>query len=92
VAVGQLHPDGYLLQALVAAGLSRDVAESVTLFTDLVYASRDERVGRDSVLVDLGAVWRPTRNIALDASVVTSLAGSGPDWAVRGGVSVRFGR
>ena len=92
VAVGQLHPDGYLLQALVAAGLSRDVAESVTLFTDLVYASRDERVGRDSVLFDLGAVWRPTRNIALDASVVTSLAGSGPDWAVRGGVSVRFGR
>jgi hypothetical protein len=92
VAVGQLHPDGYLLQALVAAGLSRDVAESVGLFTDVVYASRGERAGRDSVLVDLGAIWRPTRNIALDASVVTSLTGSGPDWAVRGGVSVRFGR
>jgi hypothetical protein len=92
VAVGQLRPSGYLLQAIVAAGLSRDVAESVTLFTDMLYASRDERGGRDGVLVDLGAIWRPTRNIALDASVVTSPAGPGPDWAVRGGVSVRFGR
>jgi hypothetical protein len=92
VAVGQLRPGGYLLQALVAAGLSRDLVDAVTLFTDVVYASRGERDSRDSVLVDLGVIWRPTPNVALDASAVTSLAGPAPDWAVRGGVSVRFGR
>jgi hypothetical protein len=30
--------------------------------------------------------------VALDASVVTSLVGQGPDWGLRAGVSVRFGR
>jgi hypothetical protein len=43
------------------------------------------------VLLDLGVIWRPTRNVALDASAVTALAGRGPDWALRAGVSVRFG-
>lgn len=90
-AVGQSRPSGYLVQALAAAGASRDVARGLTLFTDLVYASPDERGGRDALLLDLGAIWRPTANVALDASVVTSLAGRGPDWALRGGVSVRFG-
>ncbi len=90
-AAGQSRPSGYLLQAIVAAGASRDVVEGLTLFTDLAYASRDEREGRGTLLLDLGAIWRPTANVALDASVVTSLAGRGPDWALRGGVSVRFG-
>jgi len=91
-AVGQSHPGGYLLQALVVAGLSRDVIDGLTLFTDLAYGSRDERSSRDSVVLDAGVLWRATRDVALDASVVTSLAGPGPDWRVRGGVSVRFGR
>lgn len=91
-AVGQSRPGGYLLQALAVAGLSRDVADGITLFTDLAYASRDERATRDSVVLDAGLVWRPARDVALDASIVTSMAGPGPDWAVRGGVSVRFGR
>jgi outer membrane putative beta-barrel porin/alpha-amylase len=91
-AVGQSRPGGYLVQALAAAGASRDVADGLTLFTELVYTSRDERDGRDSLLVDLGAIWRPTPTVALDASAVTSLAGRGPDWALRAGVSVRFGR
>jgi hypothetical protein len=90
--VGQTRPGGHLLQAIVAAGASRDLADWLTLFTDLVYVSREERAGRDTVLLDLGAIWRPTRDLAVDASVVTSLAGAGPDWGLRGGVSVRFGR
>jgi hypothetical protein len=42
---------------------------------------------------DLGErlTWRPTPDVALDASAVTSLR-RGPDWVLRGGVSVRFGR
>jgi hypothetical protein len=91
-AVGQSRPGGHLLQALLALGLSRDLVERVTAFTDVFYASRDERDGRDRVGLDAGLVWRPTPNVALDGSVVTSLAGAGPDWALRGGVSVRLGR
>ena len=91
-AVGQSRPSGYLLEAILAAGLSRDLGERLTLFTDLFYATRDERQGRDGLLLDAGVIWRPTPDVALDASVVTSLAGRGPDWALRGGVSVRFGR
>jgi len=74
------------------AGLSRDVTQGVTLFTDLVYTSRDERDGRDTVILDAGVMYRPARNVALDASVVTSLAGAAPDWTVRAGLSVRFSR
>ena len=90
-ANGQSRPHGYLMQAQAALGLSRDVAEAVTLFTDAFYASRADRAGRDSLGLDAGVVWRLTRDVALDASVVTSLIGQGPDWAVRAGVSVRFG-
>jgi hypothetical protein len=91
-AVGQSCPGGYLPQALAAAGLGHDVTDSLALFTDLFYATREQRGGRDTLLLDAGVLWRPTRDLALDASAVTSLAGAGPDWAVRGGVSVRFGR
>ena len=91
-ANGQRRPSGYLLQALVAATVSRDFADVWTLFTDVFYSSREDRDSRDSVQLDAGIVWRVARDVALDASGVTSLAGPGPDWAVRAGVSVRFGR
>jgi hypothetical protein len=88
--VGQ--PNGWLLQALLALGVSRPIGRHLALFTDLFYASREERAGRDGLGIDVGVIWWPARDVALDASVVTSLAGAGPDWAVRAGVSVRFGR
>jgi Putative MetA-pathway of phenol degradation len=91
-AIGQSRAGGYLLQAIVAAGVSRDLVDWLTLFSEVVYASRDERAGRDSVMLDAGVIWRPRRDVAVDASVVTSLAGPGPDWALRSGVSIRFGR
>ena len=91
-AVGQTRPSGYLLQALAALGLSRDFGDAVTLFTDLLYTSRAERDARDTLILDGGVIYRPTRNVALDASVVTSLLGQAPDWTVRAGVSIRFGR
>ena len=90
-AIGQNDPSGYLLQAFVGAGLARDIGP-VTLFTDFVYTSRETRDGRDTVILDGGVIYRPGRNVALDASVVTTLAGQGPDWTVRAGVSVRFGK
>jgi Putative MetA-pathway of phenol degradation len=90
VAVGQSRPSGYLLQGVVAGGLSRDLSDRFTLFGDVLYASRDERAGRDRVSLDAGVIVRPTPAVALDASIVTTLAGSGPEWTLRGGVSVRF--
>lgn len=92
IAVGQSNPGGYLLQAVVAVGLTRDVSKSVSLFGDVLYASREERGGGDSVLLDLGVIWRPTRDVAFDAAVQTVAVGTGPDWQVRAGVSFRFGR
>ena len=77
---GSLHPDGYLLQAAVRR-CRAIVAESRRALHRRGLRLAGERAGRDSVSLDLGAIWRPTRNIALDASVVTSLTGSGPDWA-----------
>jgi hypothetical protein len=90
-ALGQRQPSGYLLQAFVGAGLSKDIG-AFTLFTDFVYTSRETRDERDTVILDGGVIYRPTRSVALDASVVTSLAGQSPDWTVRAGVSVRFGK
>jgi hypothetical protein len=91
-ALGQSRPAGYLLQAFAAAGLSRDLGAAFTLFGDLVYASREARDGRGTVLLDAGVIYRPVRRVALDASIVTALAGSAPDWTMRAGVSVRLGR
>jgi hypothetical protein len=90
--IAQSSHAGYLAQAQAALGLNRDVSRMVNLFSDLSYASRDEHHGRSSLTLDAGVLWRPTPNVALDASVVTSLVGQGPDWALRAGVSVRFGR
>lgn len=90
-AIGQNQPSGYLLQAFAGAGLSKDIGD-FTLFTDVVYTSQETRDARDTVILDGGVAYRVTRNVALDASVVTSLAGQAPDWTVRAGVSVRFGK
>jgi hypothetical protein len=40
----------------------------------------------------LGVRGLVTKDVALDVAVGTSLVGPGPDYAVKAGVSVRFGR
>jgi Putative MetA-pathway of phenol degradation len=82
---------GYLAQAQAALGLSRDVTRTLQWFTDLSFASREERHARSSLGLDAGVVWWPTLDVAVDTSFVTSLVGQGPDWGFRSGVSVRFG-
>jgi hypothetical protein len=91
-AVGQSNPGGFLPQAVVALGLSRDLSQSVSIFGDLLYTSKEVHDGRDSVLLDAGLIWWPTRDVALDVAMATVPVGTGPDWQVRAGVSVRFGR
>lgn len=90
-AIGQSRPSGYLIQALTSAALSLEAGDT-SPYIEIFYASRYERDGRDNLGLDVGVVYRLTNRVALDAAVETLLAGAGPDWALRAGVSVRFGR
>ena len=89
-ALGQRR--GYLAQAQVSASLSRALTRRLSAFGEIFYASRAERDGRDSVGADTGVVFRAARDVQLDAAVATSLAGPLPDYVLRAGVTVRFGR
>jgi hypothetical protein len=90
-AVGQTRPTGFLLQALASAAVSFEVLDAVP-FVELFHASRDDRERRGRTGFDVGLVYRLTPRVALDAAFETSLVGDGPDWAVRAGLSARFGR
>ena len=59
--------------------------------------SRDIRYAWRSLLKSPGfttvaLLYQVTQDLALDIGARTTLAGTGPDWAVLGGLSVRFGR
>lgn len=90
--VGQTRPNGYLVQALASGSLSREVAEGLSAFVEVFFASRSDRDGRDVVGFDTGVVYVLASWLALDGAVETSLKGPGRDWALRAGVSARFGR
>ncbi|HEV8440956.1 MAG TPA: transporter [Methylomirabilota bacterium] len=91
-AVGQSHPDGYLIQGLVSASLSKQITERLSGFVELFFASRDRRDGRDNVGFDTGVLFLLTRALAADAAVGTLLGGRGPDYVFRAGLSLRLGR
>ena len=91
-ALGQTRPSGYLLQALVAATLGAEIQERWLPFVALAYASRADRNGGDTLSVQAGLTWRATPDVAFDLSGQTSLIGQAPDYLLRVGVSVRFGR
>jgi hypothetical protein len=91
VAIGQRDPDGYLAQALASASLSVELGKRIVPFAEVFFASRDERDGRDTVGLAAGVIVRLAKWVAADAAVVTSLLGRAPDWALRGGMTMRFG-
>ncbi len=92
VAVGQVRPHGYLLQALASASVSRQVGGGLSPFGELFFASREERDRRHTLGLDAGVIYLLTQRVALDAAVETTLTGQGPDYAFRAGFSVRLGR
>ena len=87
-AVGQSRPNSYLAQAIATASLSRELARPLLGFVELLFNSREERGGRAQLAANVGLVYRLTRSLAIDAGVQTSLAGPGPDYVVRTGLSV----
>ncbi len=92
VAVGQVRPNGYLLQALTSASLDSAITGRLSGFVELVFASRGERDGRDSLGLNVGLVYLLTRRLALDFAGGTGLIGRGPEYVFRAGGSARFGR
>jgi hypothetical protein len=91
-AIGQTHPSGYLGQGQLSGSLQRSVlTEHLVAFAELFYFSRGERDGHHRFGGDVGVIYRLTPDLALDAAVETTLTGSGPDFAVRAGLSTRFG-
>ncbi len=90
-AVGQSHPNGYILQALTSASLNRKILDATSVFVEVAFAARDERDARDAVALRAGIVYVLGRDVALDAAAGASLAGQGPDYTVMAGVSVRLG-
>jgi hypothetical protein len=81
-----------MVQGLVSAALGRDLGERWSTYVEVFYMSAAERGGRESVNLDAGVQFFVIPQLALDAAAQTSLAGSGPDYLFRGGLSVRFGR
>lgn len=89
-AIGQRDPSGYLLQALVVGTLSVDVTDTVTVLGEIFYNSPAERDGDDVVGAVAGVSYKVTKNVALDAAVITTLAGRGPDYRIQAGMTIRF--
>lgn len=92
VAALALRPRGYLAQGGASAALGRDIGERWSTYAEFFFSSAAERGARASVGFDAGVQFFLTRVIALDAAAQTSLAGPGPDYVFRAGLSVRFGR
>jgi hypothetical protein len=92
VLVGQRRPSGHLVQARTSASLSHRIVDRLSAFVELAYGSRDTWDGRDALGLQTGLVWKVARDVALDTAVSTSLLGALPDFGVRAGASVRFGR
>lgn len=91
-AIGQTRPSGYLGQALVRASASREILNDLTVYGETFLNSRAEREGTHQVGIDAGLIWKLTKTFAVDVAGGTLVYGRGPDWLVRAGASVRFGR
>jgi hypothetical protein len=67
------------------------LTEHLVAFVELFYFSREERDGHHRFGGDVGVIYRLTADLAVDTAVETTLTGRGPDFAVRAGLSTRFG-
>ena len=90
-AIGQAS-GGHIAQGVASAALAHPLSEHLSGFVELAFASHAERGERDSLVADLGVTLSITPRLALDAAVFTTVAGKGPDYAFRLGLSARFGR
>ena len=90
-AIGQAS-GGPIVQGTASAALGHPLSERLSGFVELAFASHAERGERDSLGLDIGVSLSLTPRLVLDAAVFTTVAGKGPDYAFRVGLSTRFGR
>jgi len=88
-AIGQRDPDGYLIQALASAGIGRElIADKLGAYAEVLFSSQDEHDGRGRVGIGTGLSWKVARRLAVDLGFETTVAGRGPDYVIRSGLSV----
>ena len=83
---------GPIVQGTVSAALSHPLTERLSAYAEMFFASHAERGEADALGVDGGLAWSLTRRVSLDAAVLTTVVGKGPSFALRLGLSARFGR
>jgi hypothetical protein len=92
-AVGQTRPSGYLVQGFGTVEVQADfLARRAEAYAELFGFTPEERGGRERIGVGAGLIYRLAPRLAIDAGVETTVAGAGPEWVVRAGVSARFRR
>lgn len=91
--IGQSRPSGYLVQGFGAAEVQADLwPQRLEAYAELFGSTPEQRGGRERIGAGAGLVFRLAPRLAIDAGVETTVAGAGPEWVVRAGVSARFRR
>jgi outer membrane putative beta-barrel porin/alpha-amylase len=90
--IGQSEGAYFLLQETVSAALSRQITYRFAAYGELFYSSPSERHTRDVVGFDAGVQYLILPRVAIDMAAQVARGTPGPDFAIRAGLSVRFGR
>jgi len=90
--LGQSPGAAFLLQETVSASLTRQLTDRWAMYGELFYASPSERGSRDVVGFDTGVQFLVLPRVVLDMAAQVARGTPGPDFAIRAGLSVRFGR
>ena len=90
--IGQSEGAYFLLQETVSAALTRQITDRWAAYGELFYASPSERHTRDVVGFDAGAQYLILPRVAVDMAAGVARGTPGPDFTIRAGLSVRFGR
>jgi len=90
--IGQSEGAYFLLQETVSAALSRQITYRFAAYGELFYASPSERHTRDVVGFDAGVQYLILPRVVIDMAFQVARGTPGPDFAIRAGLSMRFGR
>jgi hypothetical protein len=89
--IGQSEGAYFLLQETVSAALSRQITDRFAAYGELFYASPSERHTRDVVGFDAGVQYLILPRVVIDMAAQVARGTPGPDFAIRAGLSFRFG-
>ena len=89
--IGQSEGAYFLLQETVTAALSRQITYRFAAYGELFYSSPSERHTRDVVGFDAGVQYLILPRVVIDLAAQVARGTPGPDFAIRAGLSFRFG-